>query len=220
MQYLLATLTLVTFFPIAGVMVLLFIKPEQKNALRWTALVTSLVTFALSLVMLAQFKVGEPGMQLEVLAPWIQIGSKWTMQIRSEYTERARTFAPTEIERDLLKTAALIAYHQPLLQSDLFDMIGSKVYEHTQALEKLGLINRRPAGRSLALTTTRYFAEFFGLKTTDREGMRKLLAEKAGVPYAEKAKETPVEALEASERPPADSASPEPPAEPQATVQG
>ena len=149
-----------------------------------------------------------------------QIGSKWTMQIRSEYTERARTFAPTEIERDLLKTAALIAYHQPLLQSDLFDMIGSKVYEHTQALEKLGLINRRPAGRSLALTTTRYFAEFFGLKTTDREGMRKLLAEKAGVPYAEKAKETPVEALEASERPPADSASPEPPAEPQATVQG
>jgi NADH-quinone oxidoreductase subunit M len=79
MQYLLATLTLVTFFPIAGVIVLLFIKPEQKNALRWTALVTSLVTFALSLVMLAQFKAGEPGMQLEVLAPWIQIGSKWTI---------------------------------------------------------------------------------------------------------------------------------------------
>ena len=115
-----------------------------------------------------------------------QIGTKWTMQIRSEFAERARAFAPPEIDRDLLKTAALIAYHQPLLQSDLFDMIGSKVYEHTKALEDLGLVNRKPSGRSLALTTTRYFAEFFGLKSTDREGIRKLMAEKAGIPYKER----------------------------------
>lgn len=115
-----------------------------------------------------------------------QIGTKWTMQIRSDYSERARTFAPPEIDRDLLKTAALIAYHQPILQSNLFDMIGSKVYEHTKALEELGLINRKPSGRSLALTTTRYFAEFFGLKSTDREGIRKLMAQKAGVPYKER----------------------------------
>jgi len=119
------------------------------------------------------------------------IGTKWTMQIRSEYTERARTFAPPEIERDLLKTAALIAYHQPILQSDLFDMIGSKVYEHTKALEELGLIGRKPSGRSLALTTTRYFAEFFGLKSTDRDGIRKLMAQKAGVPYTERSEAAP-----------------------------
>jgi segregation and condensation protein B len=114
-----------------------------------------------------------------------QIGTKWTMQIRSEYTERARTFAPPEIDRDLLKTAALIAYHQPILQSDLFDMIGAKVYEHTKALEELGLISRKPSGRSFSLATTRYFAEFFGLKSTDRDGIRKIMAQKAGVPYKE-----------------------------------
>jgi chromosome segregation and condensation protein ScpB len=108
------------------------------------------------------------------------------MQIRSEFADRARAFAPPEIDRDILKTVALIAYHQPLLQSDLFDMIGSKVYEHTKALEGLGLISRKPSGRSLALTTTRYFAEFFGLKSTDREGIRKLMAQKAGVPYTER----------------------------------
>jgi segregation and condensation protein B len=122
-----------------------------------------------------------------------QIGTKWTMQIRSEYAERARAFAPPEIDRDLLKTAALIAYHQPLLQSDLFDMIGSKVYEHTKALEELGLVNRKPSGRSLALTTTRYFAEFFGLKSTDREGIRKLMAEKAGIAYKERPEGAPSE---------------------------
>jgi len=122
-----------------------------------------------------------------------QIGTKWTMQIRSEYAERARAFAPPEIDRDVLKTVALIAYHQPLLQSDLFDMIGSKVYEHTKALEELGLITRKPSGRSLALSTTRYFAEFFGIKSTDREGIRKLMAQKAGVAYKERADGAPDE---------------------------
>ena len=140
-----------------------------------------------------------------------QIGTRWTMQIRREYTERARTFAPPEIDRDLLKTAALIAYHQPILQSDLFDMIGEKVYEHTKALEDLKLITRKPSGRSLELTTTRYFAEFFGLKTTNREGIRKIMADRAGIVYRGKPAE--VEAP----GPPAETP-PEGPAGPEATA--
>ncbi len=144
-----------------------------------------------------------------------QIGTRWTMQIRQEYTERARTFAPPEIDRDLLKTAALIAYHPPILQSDLFTMIGEKVYEHTKALEELHLILRKPSGRSLELTTTRYFAEFFGLRTTNREGIRKIMAERAGIPYKEKSEEpAPTEA------PPVEPAAPpaQGPAEPEAAV--
>ena len=140
-----------------------------------------------------------------------QIGTRWTMQIRQEYTERARTFAPPEIDRDLLKTAALIAYHQPILQSDLFDMIGEKVYEHTKALEDLKLIVRKPSGRSLELTTTRYFAEFFGLKTTNREGIRKIMAERAGIVYREKPAESDV-------APPQPETPPGGPTEPAATV--
>lgn len=115
-----------------------------------------------------------------------KVGEKWTMQIGMEYTDRAQAFAPPEIPKDLLKTAALIAYHQPILQSDLFDMVGSKVYEHTQTLESLNLINKKPSGRSFELTTTRYFVEFFGLKETNREGIRRLLAEKAGVKFTPK----------------------------------
>ncbi len=149
------------------------------------------------------------------------IGSRWTMQIRQEYTERARPFAPPEIDRDLLKTAALIAYHQPILQSDLFDMIGEKVYEHTKALEDLKLITRKPSGRSLELATTRYFAEFFGLKATNREGVRKIMAERAGIPYKEKPpepEETPPAAEpepDAGANPPSgpETAAPPPPAE-------
>jgi NADH-quinone oxidoreductase subunit M len=80
MQYLFATLTVVTFFPILGVLALLFVKPEQKNTLRWIALVTSLITFVLSLVMLMQFDAREPGLQLVVRAPWITVGDKWNIE--------------------------------------------------------------------------------------------------------------------------------------------
>ncbi|TLZ55071.1 MAG: SMC-Scp complex subunit ScpB [Methanobacteriota archaeon] len=144
------------------------------------------------------------------------VGGKWTMQIRMEYTDRARAFAPPEIERDLLKTAALVAYHQPLLQSDLGDMIGSKVYEHVQALAALNLINKRPSGRSFELTTTRYFVEFFGIKAADREGIRRLLAEKAGVKFTPKpSPENPADAP-AEESAPANESSQAPPSPPPA----
>ena len=55
MQYLFATLTLVTFFPLLGVLVLLFLPGEQKNLLRWMAMVFTLVTFGISLWVLGMF---------------------------------------------------------------------------------------------------------------------------------------------------------------------
>lgn len=55
MNYVFHPLTLVTFFPLIGVLVILFLKQEQKNAIRWVALVASLITFGISIWMLAQF---------------------------------------------------------------------------------------------------------------------------------------------------------------------
>lgn len=122
-----------------------------------------------------------------------RVGPKWTMQIRFDFAEWAQRFAAPELSRDLLKTVALIAYHQPILQSDLSDMIGWRVYEHTQALERLGLILRKPKGRSLELTTSQSFPDFFGLRATDREGIRKIMAEKAGVSEASETRDPPSE---------------------------
>ncbi len=77
MNLLLHPLTLVTFFPLVGVLILLFIKPEKKTLPRWVALITSLITFAISLVVLVQFKaaeVGAPGdLHLVINQPWIQV---------------------------------------------------------------------------------------------------------------------------------------------------
>ena len=73
MNFLLYPLTLVTFFPLLGILVLFFLKPEQKNAARWVALITSLITFAISLTVLAQFNPANPDLQLTVNLPWIRV---------------------------------------------------------------------------------------------------------------------------------------------------
>ncbi len=76
MDFLLQPLSVVTFFPLLGVLVLLFLKSEQKAALRWTALVTSLVTFVISIWVFffsGQYNMAEPGLQLVAKYDWITV---------------------------------------------------------------------------------------------------------------------------------------------------
>lgn len=73
MDLLLQPLNLVTFFPLLGVLLLLFINREQKDTIRWIALVVSLITFGLSIWVLAQFDRSNPDLQLIIDLPWIQI---------------------------------------------------------------------------------------------------------------------------------------------------
>src|SRR5512140_3516304 len=71
MNFFLQPLVLMTFFPLVGVLALLFINSEAKNALRWTALITSIITFGLSLWVLAMFQSSNPDLQLVARYPWI-----------------------------------------------------------------------------------------------------------------------------------------------------
>ena len=65
MEFLLQPLTLLTFFPLVGILILFFIPSERKDALRWTALITSLVTFGLSIWVLMMFDAGNANLQLK-----------------------------------------------------------------------------------------------------------------------------------------------------------
>ena len=63
-------LTLVTFIPTAGA-VLLMLLPRNDKAIRWIALLVSLVAFAFSLYLPANFQSGQNGFQFEENVPWI-----------------------------------------------------------------------------------------------------------------------------------------------------
>jgi NADH-quinone oxidoreductase subunit M len=66
-------LTWVAFFPLVGVLVILFIPRDRSNAIRWTALLASTVTFVISLVMLSQFDTADPNAQMTIRHPWFRL---------------------------------------------------------------------------------------------------------------------------------------------------
>jgi NADH-quinone oxidoreductase subunit M len=72
-------LTLVTFLPLVGAVVILFLKAEQKNAARWIALGTALVTLGISIAVLVQFNPANTDLQFVDKASWIQVAG-WNIQ--------------------------------------------------------------------------------------------------------------------------------------------
>ncbi len=112
-------------------------------------------------------------------------GRRWALQAREAYATRAASPAPRPLPDAVLKTAGLIAYYQPVKQSHLVHVLGSKAYDHVKRLRERGLIAARPAGRTFLLTTTSKFLEFFGLNVGDRRELRRLLADRVGAAEGE-----------------------------------
>ena len=112
-------------------------------------------------------------------------GAKWAMQVRTVVSDDAAKFAPMEIPKKVLKTLALIAYHQPLKQSELSDMIGSKVYDHIPELKERGLVKTRKDGQTKILTVTQAFPEYFGLDASNPEEIRRVMGKLVGIDPAQ-----------------------------------
>lgn len=75
MTIVLNPLVVLTFFPLVGALVVLFLPSERKNLIRWVALLTSLITFGAAMWVLALFKSAEAGMQLEVRQVWAVVAN-------------------------------------------------------------------------------------------------------------------------------------------------
>jgi len=108
----------------------------------------------------------------------IKAGDKFAMQVKKRFTEQSIMISKPEIEGNLLKTLTLIAFHQPLKQSNLRRMIGTKAYEHVDELSSMKLISTKQHGSTEMLTTTRLFPEYFGINTTNPEEIREFLIKK------------------------------------------
>ncbi len=111
----------------------------------------------------------------------VKIGRKFSLQLKSEFNKYGMEMMDEEISKPLLKTAALIAYYQPIKQSELKKKVGEKAYDHVDTLEDKGLILSERDGRTYSLRTSSKFQEYFGLEARDREELKKLMAEKVGI---------------------------------------
>lgn len=106
-----------------------------------------------------------------------RVGDGYIMQVRAGLAQRVMPIAPRELEAPLTRTLAVIAFKQPIRQSELAEIRGNKSYGHVKELEKMGLIASSRQGRTRILTTTKAFAEYFGLSSDRPESIRSAIQE-------------------------------------------
>jgi len=112
----------------------------------------------------------------------IKIKDKYVMQIKQEYAERVKNIAPMELSTPVLRTLSVIAYHQPITQSDVVGIRGNTAYSHISELEERGLIVSTKHRRTKMLTTTDVFVEYFGLDANEPEAIKKRFESKISSP--------------------------------------
>ena len=105
----------------------------------------------------------------------VKAGDKYTMQVKKQYADQSILISKPEIESNLLKTLTLIAFHQPVKQSNLRRMIGEKAYEQVDELVGLKLIHTKKYGSTEMLTTTKLFPEYFGIESTNPDEIKTFL---------------------------------------------
>ena len=111
--------------------------------------------------------------------------TKYFMRVRPKYVEYVRSFAQKELSSPVLRTLSMIAYHQPVKQSEIVRIRGNSTYSHINTLSEMGLITSTPKGHTKLLTTTPEFADYFGLDSSDpgaiRNALKAKLAARIGV---------------------------------------
>lgn len=102
-------------------------------------------------------------------------GDQYAMQVKAALVPRVVSIAPREIDAPLIRTLAIIAYKQPIKQSVLAEIRGNKSYAHVKDLEKMGLISCAKQGRTKVITTTKAFADYFGLGSDRPDSVRRVI---------------------------------------------
>jgi segregation and condensation protein B len=123
---------------------------------------------------------------LEILA---LKNERYVLQVKAEFTHLIKKLVNRPLlSSGPLKTLSYIAYRQPISQKRVIDVRGQHAYGHVKLLKDMGLIMSERSGRTLALKTTDYFSDYFGL-TTDTSVMKKDLKKIFGEAIKEDAAE-------------------------------
>ncbi len=108
----------------------------------------------------------------------VKAGEKYVMQVKAAFSEASGSISEPELDADLLKTLSLIAFHQPIKQSNLRRLAGEKIYEHVDRLNEMKLIHTKKHRQTEMITLSKLFPEYFGIDVTKPDEIRTFLMEK------------------------------------------
>ena len=92
----------------------------------------------------------------------------YKMNVKSDYTFVVRRVVnEAELPKNLLQSLALISYKAPVLQSEIVDARGARVYDHIHTLVDKGFVKREPEGRTYILHVTDKFYDYFEVENPE-----------------------------------------------------
>ena len=85
--------------------------------------------------------------------------------VKEDFVEKVSHLTPhADLSRGLLRVLSIIAYHEPVKQSDIVKVVGNRAYDYVKELEERGLVRSERKSRTKVLATTAHFEEYFGAK--------------------------------------------------------
>ncbi|MFH1420956.1 MAG: SMC-Scp complex subunit ScpB [Candidatus Aenigmatarchaeota archaeon] len=100
----------------------------------------------------------------------------YKLTVKDKFMEHVSDLTPhADLKRGLLRVLSIIAFHEPVKQSDIVKVIGNRTYEYIKELKDRGLIIVRKQGRTNIIETSPQFEEYFGIRKSD---LKKALSNK------------------------------------------
>lgn len=88
----------------------------------------------------------------------------WKLILKKEYHSLASNLLhKTELDKTLIETLGVIAWKQPILQSDVVKVRGTLTYEHIKLLKELDFVETEKFGRTRKLKLTGKFYDYFDI---------------------------------------------------------
>lgn len=89
----------------------------------------------------------------------------WKMNPKEDYSDIVKkVVSEAELPRPIMETLAVIAYKNPVLQSEVIDIRGSGAYEHISLLEDKGFVIKEKYGRTYKLKLAEKFFDYFDVE--------------------------------------------------------
>ena len=109
----------------------------------------------------------------------------WGMRVKTDLLPKVAHLTPySDLKDGHKRTLALIAYKEPIKQSEIVRIQGNKAYSYIKLLTKKGLIKSEKEGRTRILMLTKEFERYFG---EEKERIKEMLEQ--GLKGAEETKE-------------------------------
>lgn len=111
-----------------------------------------------------------------------EVDGKFKLNIKKEFSYLTnKLLASKEMDSPTTKTLAIIAYKQPVTQSEVIKIRGNKAYDHIKSLRENNLISAERKGRTRLLKVTSNFYEYFDIAESEAKDKIKAAVEEQGI---------------------------------------